>query len=156
MTRGRLAEAEAAARKAGADLSPQVDAGLSSSDSDGTTSHEISLAASYEADLRGRLKAGVDSAHQSWLASREALDLATITLSAEVADTWHQLIEQRGQEGLPSEQLQALLLRILERQLELTAKDVERPPVAITPKARPITWKSSTPCGLTRAFSARN
>ena len=105
-TQARLAEAEALARKAGAVLAPQVDAGLSSSHSDGTTAHAINLAASYEVDLWGGLKASVDSARQSWLASREALDLAAITLSAEVADTWYELIEQRGQERLLSEQQQ--------------------------------------------------
>ena len=40
------------------------------------------------------------------MASREALDAAAITLTAEVADTWYQFIEQGGQIDLLNEQQQ--------------------------------------------------
>lgn len=115
-TQARLIEAEALARQTGANLFPQLGAGLFSSDSDGTTLNEASLAASYEVDFWGGLEADAESARQSWLASREALDAAAITLTAEVADSWYQLIEQQGQERLLSEQQQTnrQLLELLE------------------------------------------
>jgi len=105
-TQARLAQAAALARKNGALLYPQLNAGLSSADTDGTSSHVGTLAASYELDLWGGLQAQADSARQSWLASRGALDTAAVTLTAEVADTWYQLIEQAGQIELLSEQQQ--------------------------------------------------
>ncbi|WP_321527583.1 TolC family protein [Sedimenticola selenatireducens] len=105
-TQARLAQAAALARKSGAVLYPQLNAGLSSADTDGTSSHVGTLAASYELDLWGGLQAQADSARQSWLASRGALDTAAVTLTAEVADTWYQLIEQAGQIELLSEQQQ--------------------------------------------------
>lgn len=103
-TRARLDQAAALARKTGAQLLPQVDAGLSIKESDGTRSYVGSLAASYELDLWGGLQAETESARQAWLASREALDAAAVSLTAEVADTWYQLIEQSGQIELLSEQ----------------------------------------------------
>ncbi|KAA3621886.1 MAG: TolC family protein [Proteobacteria bacterium] len=103
-TEARLAQAAALARKTGAQLAPQIEAGLSSSTTDGTDSHTGSLAASYELDLWGRLDAEAESARQSWRASREALDAAAITLTAEVADTWYQFIEQGGQIDLLNQQ----------------------------------------------------
>jgi len=105
-TRARLDQAAAVARKTGAQLLPQVDAGLSRQESDGTRSYVGSLAASYELDLWGGLQAETESARQAWLASREALDAAAVSLTAEVADTWYQLIEQTGQIELLSEQQQ--------------------------------------------------
>lgn len=61
-TQARLAEAGALARKTGAQLLPQINAGLSSSNTsssstDGTSSHTGSIAASYELDLWGGLDA---------------------------------------------------------------------------------------------------
>ncbi|WP_052761146.1 efflux transporter outer membrane subunit [Sedimenticola thiotaurini] len=105
-TRARLDQAAALARKTGAQLLPQVEAGLSRKESDGTRSYVGTLAASYELDLWGGLQAETESARQSWLASREALDAAAVSLTAEVADTWYQLIEQAGQIQLLQEQQQ--------------------------------------------------
>ncbi len=105
-TQARLAEAAALARKTGAQLLPQINAGLSSSDTDGTSSHTGSIAASYELDLWGGLEAETEAARQTWMASREALDAAAITLTAEVANTWYQRIEQGGQIDLLNEQQQ--------------------------------------------------
>lgn len=105
-TQARLDQAAALARKSGAMLYPRLNAGLSSSDTDGTSSHVGTLAASYELDLWGGLREEAESARQSWLASRETLDTAAVTLTAEVADTWYQLIEQEGQIDLLNAQQQ--------------------------------------------------
>ncbi|WP_164549126.1 efflux transporter outer membrane subunit [Amphritea opalescens] len=105
-TQARLAQAEALARKSGASLYPQLQAGVSNTSTEGDNSYSGSLAASYELDLWGGLQAASESARQSWLASREALDAAAITLTAEVADTWYELIEQSGQIKLLNEQQQ--------------------------------------------------
>lgn len=105
-TQARLAQAAALARKSGAQQSLQINAGLSSSNTDGSSSHTGSIAASYELDLWGGLEAEAESARQSWMASREVLDAAAITLTAEVADTWYQGIEQGGQINLLNQQQQ--------------------------------------------------
>jgi len=63
-TQARLAQAAALARKTGAQLSPQIEAGLSSSNTDGTGSHTGTLAASYELDLWGGLEAEAESARR--------------------------------------------------------------------------------------------
>jgi len=105
----RLDQARAAARKAGADLYPQIDgkAGL-----DGTVSKPgnsaslmLGVAATYEIDLWGRVRATQRAAQLDALASREALRAAAISLSAEVATVWYQLVERQGQLGLLTEQI---------------------------------------------------
>ncbi|MDO6562803.1 efflux transporter outer membrane subunit [Amphritea sp. 1_MG-2023] len=105
-TQARLDQAAALARKTGAQLYPQVSVGLSANRTDDSDSYSASLAASYELDLWGGLAATTESARESWLASREALDVAAITLTAEVADTWYEMLEQAGQIALLTQQQQ--------------------------------------------------
>ncbi|MDT8443419.1 MAG: TolC family protein [Desulfuromonadales bacterium] len=101
----RLEQARAVARRAGADLIPQLngEAGGSSSsshiDSRSNTSQNfnLGLVASYEIDLWGRIRSTSEAAELDALASRELLQTAALTLSAQVATTWFQLVEQRGQ-----------------------------------------------------------
>ncbi|MEW6520508.1 MAG: efflux transporter outer membrane subunit [Thermodesulfobacteriota bacterium] len=110
----RLDQAAAVARKSGADLLPGLDgtAELSrrtvknaGADRDSSSSHTLGLAASYEIDLWGRVRAGRQAAEFDLLASREDLQAAAITLSAEVAASWYQLLEQRQQITLLQEQI---------------------------------------------------
>ena len=99
-----LEQAQALARKAGAELVPQVnldaDAARSWTNAEGQPSassrYSAGVGASYELDLWGRLASGHDAARRDAAASAEELRSAAISLTAEVASTWYQLIEQRA------------------------------------------------------------
>lgn len=122
----RLAQAEAAARKAGANLWPSVtgtfDARRTRGEVDGRVPDEIvngtdlslGAVASYEVDLWGRVRSTRDAAALDVLATREQLQAAAITLSAQVAATWYGLVEQRGQVAVLENQI-----RVNEDVLEL-------------------------------------
>ncbi len=90
----RVIQAELALRSAGAALFPSLSLGASSgarnTDGSETRSTEISLGASYELDLWGRLAAGVDASRASLAASRFDRDAARLSLMASVATTWFQ------------------------------------------------------------------
>ena len=101
----RLSQAEAEARSAGADLFPTLDAEVENSRNryreDGQTSeghsYSLGLTASYELDLWGRIRSSRDAAVFDMQASEQDLQAAALTLSAQVAGTWYQLVEQYGQ-----------------------------------------------------------
>ena len=101
----RLDRARAVARKAGADLGPQLNAeagagatsSRSNSRTDSSQSFNLGLVASYEIDLWGRIRSTSEAAELDAQASAESLQTAALTLSAQVATTWFQLLEQRGQ-----------------------------------------------------------
>jgi NodT family efflux transporter outer membrane factor (OMF) lipoprotein len=109
----RLDGARAVARKAGADLIPQLngEAGLSTtssrinSQSNSSQIFNLGLAASYEIDLWGRIRSTVDATEMDALASEESLQTAALTLSAQVATTWFQYLEQLGQIEILEQQL---------------------------------------------------
>jgi NodT family efflux transporter outer membrane factor (OMF) lipoprotein len=105
----RLDQARAVARKAGAGLYPALNA---EADLAGTISKEsksaslqLGLAASYEVDLWGRVRATRDAARLDLLATRKALEATAISLAAEIATAWYQLVERRGQLALLGRQL---------------------------------------------------
>ena len=101
----RLDQARAIARKAGAEFIPQLsgEAGADSTKSrinshtDSSHSYNLGLAASYEVDLWGRVRSSYEAAELDAQASAEYLQTAALTLSSQVATTWFQLLEQRGQ-----------------------------------------------------------
>jgi len=109
----RLDQARAAARKAGADLFPSLDAQggyeRTRRDTNGTVSYASSysagLVASYELDLWGRVRADRAAAHLEGRATEQDLAAAAITLSADLAMTWYRLVDQYGQQRLLEEQL---------------------------------------------------
>ena len=115
----RLGKANAIAAKAGANLVPEVSgiAGAAYTDSSETTdssdqlrnkeNYSLGLAASYEVDLWGRVKAEKQSANLSAAASRDDLNGAAITIAAEVAERWVRIIAQRQQKILLQRQLTA-------------------------------------------------
>jgi len=109
----RLDQARAVARRAGAELWPQL-----SGEATGSTtrlrsdSHDesfndfsLGLSASYEIDLWGRINSTQEAAELDAMASAQALQTAALTLTARVASTWFRLIEQREQIILLEEQL---------------------------------------------------
>ena len=92
----RLRQAEASARLAGAERLPRLDGNLAagrqarlggSPDVDGN-SYSGALAASYEVDLWGRVRASRDSALFAAEASRFDRDALRISLGAAVAESW--------------------------------------------------------------------
>lgn len=109
----RLEQAQAILRQNDSERQPQLDgaAGLSrttrhsSANNTSSTSYSLALAAQYEVDLWGRVRAGYKAAQQDVLAAQEDLLAASITLSAEVAANWYRLIEQRLQLELLDKQI---------------------------------------------------
>ncbi len=110
----RFERAEAQARKAGADMKPSLAAAAGASyakiktDDSGSTElkdYSIGLAASYEVDLWGRIRAARDSAVLVAEASREDLNAAAMTVAAEVTDRWVAILSQRLQLQLLEQQV---------------------------------------------------
>jgi len=141
----RLAQAVAVARRADADLYPQVDASVSaardvteSAGGGGTivggsivggggggrsysNEYTLNLNASYEVDVWGRVRAAVEAADQRVRASEQDLHAAAMSLSAQVANTWYRLVEERARLDLIREQT-----RTNEQSLELVRARFER------------------------------
>jgi outer membrane protein, multidrug efflux system len=109
----RLDQARATARRSGAAMLPSLTgttgvARTGAKTAAGTahgTGYSLGLAASYELDLWGRVRATRDASVLDALASAEDLNAAVMTLSADVATTWYKLVEQRGQIKLLDEQI---------------------------------------------------
>jgi NodT family efflux transporter outer membrane factor (OMF) lipoprotein len=95
----RIIEAEAVARQVGASLVPALDGqGTYSSTRDYQTdksrkNYFLGLEASYEIDLWGRLRAQTDAAVLEAMATEADYHTAVISIAAEVATTWFQLVE---------------------------------------------------------------
>lgn len=119
--RDRLVQAEASAKKAGADLTPSlngkafVDQEWAYQDNSSRSSNtfRLELAASYEVDLWGRLRFKRDAALLDVDASAADLQTAAISLASEVAKVWYQIAEVKKQIELAEEQ-QRLNQNILE------------------------------------------
>jgi len=110
----RLDQMWALAARSAADLRPTVDGSVgvsrstsetSDTDRSSETAYSLGLSASYEVDLWGRLRASRDAARFGALATAEDLAATAMTLSAEIANTWYQLVEAHGQLRLIDEQL---------------------------------------------------
>ncbi|WP_165855520.1 efflux transporter outer membrane subunit [Marinobacter sp. JSM 1782161] len=98
--RARLRQARAAARIAGADQLPTLDAnadaGITRQDGSSSENYRVGASASYEVDLWGRIGAGVESARLEAQASEADLDAAYISLTASTADTFYRVLRQRA------------------------------------------------------------
>jgi NodT family efflux transporter outer membrane factor (OMF) lipoprotein len=109
----RVDRAYAVARKADAAFVPQVDGDVGlgaqksrfNSRTDSSQSYSLGLAASYEVDLWGRLDSISAAAELDAQASNEELRTAALTLSAQVAATWFQILEQHGQLEILGQQI---------------------------------------------------
>ncbi|GHC44354.1 membrane protein [Roseibacillus persicicus] len=106
----RLRQAEAVLRQTKSELGAKVDGELSGSVldvSEGSIggSYGLGLGASYEVDLWGRIRTRVSAEKLRTQASGEDYRAAAISLSAEVATTWMQLLEARAQQELLQEQI---------------------------------------------------
>ncbi|MBU1565809.1 MAG: efflux transporter outer membrane subunit [Proteobacteria bacterium] len=104
----RLKQAEALARKAGADLAPTLEAksliGSTRTRNDGATDNSnnltIGVRAAYEIDLWGRMKALQDADLFNAHASREDLQSAALSLAAQLANIWYRLAASHSQTEL--------------------------------------------------------
>jgi len=109
----KLDQARATAAKEGAPLWPSMDGSAGASRTVRKTNagrvytNELSLGlvASYEVDLWGRVRSTHDAARLDVSATKEDLHAAAITVTAEIAKAWYQLIEQEGQLKLLDEQV---------------------------------------------------
>jgi len=116
----RLDQTRALAVQAGAALYPDLTgtAGANyarqrfDSGSRNTVTNEdyfLGVISSYELDLWGRIRSGRESALLEVTATREDLNTAAMTLAAEVANRWVNLISQRMQKRLLEHQLETNL-----------------------------------------------
>lgn len=119
ITREKIVEAQAIARQAGAPLIPSVDGVGAASTTRNHTSdttrgnYLLGLAASYELDLWGRLRSRRDAALLEVEATEADYHTAALSLGAEVAVTWYQLLET------------SLQLELLAKQKEINSKVLE-------------------------------
>ncbi len=114
----KVRQAEASARKAGADLSPSLDGNLggekqwqqTKTDAKGRSSSEsktffTGLSAGYELDLWGRLAALHTSEILEYEATREDLEAASVTVAADVVTAWVDILSLRRQIAILEEQI---------------------------------------------------
>lgn len=110
----RLAQVQALERQASASLWPRVDAEARGSRTRSDFNDEVSysslyaagVAASYEVDLWSGLRSSQAAARLDTQAQRDAVDIAAITLSATLANTWYQLAEAKELVRITQEQIQ--------------------------------------------------
>jgi NodT family efflux transporter outer membrane factor (OMF) lipoprotein len=109
----RLRQSEAVARQFGAQNYPTLDgtAGAStrresiSGTETNTNNFSLGLVASYELDLWGRVRSNADATVLEAQATREQVQAAAITLSADIATVWFRLVEQNGRIEVLKEQV---------------------------------------------------
>lgn len=129
----RLVQTRALAVQAGAALYPDLtgtaEANYARQRSDNGSQKTISnedyslgVISSYELDLWGRIRAGRESALLEVTAAREDLNTAAMTLAAEVANRWVNIISQRMQKRLLERQLQTnlTLLELIELRFRMS------------------------------------
>lgn len=111
----RLKQARATAVQAGSNLYPDLSLSGESSirrqesdqGTDNTESYLLGLASSYELDLWGRIRSEREAALLAESATREDYNTAAMTLAAEVATRYVEVLSQRRQKQLLEEQLKA-------------------------------------------------
>jgi len=151
--RARLDQARATARKSGADLLPTLTGSADGSETryrneGGPTmqsgDYSLGLAASYEVDLWGRIRASRESELLTMAATREDLNTAAITLAGEISTAWVNLLSNRARQSLIRNQLKTnrTTLELLELRFDnslSTAVDVlqQRTTVARTKASLP-------------------
>ncbi len=120
--RARLRQARAQARKAGAPLIPGLNLNGEASKSQSYRNHDLvsdstevnaGLAASYELDLWGRIRAGQQAARRNADAALKDVQAAAVSVAGEVAATWVDLLAARQE------------ISILEQQIELNTTRLE-------------------------------
>ncbi len=136
---GRLRQAGATATQSAADKYPTLDmtggySHTSSYDGDAkknsqAESHSVGLKAGYEVDLWGKIESNAASGDLDYLASREDLNTAAMTVASEVVTRWLNIQTQRNKKRILAEQIKsnATYLELIElrfRNSIATALDV--------------------------------
>ncbi|MFT8243065.1 efflux transporter outer membrane subunit [Roseomonas sp. BN140053] len=113
----RIRQADAQLRIAGSALFPQLDGGANVTRSRpagsngnrfrGTTTYDLSLSASYELDLWGRIRSTTDAAAFTARASRFDAAAVGLTTEASVANTYFQVLEAAAELRVEEENLDA-------------------------------------------------
>lgn len=107
----RLQAAQAVSRREAAAFLPRLDGSAGGnargSNSGGSQTVELGLAASYEVDLWGRIQADVDAERFRAEAGRADYEATALTLSAEVALVWYRLLEAESSLELLEDQIEA-------------------------------------------------
>lgn len=124
-SRDRILEAAALARQSGAVLKPELDVTGNTTTSrnyqtdSSTDSFSLGLAAAYEIDLWGRLRATRDAELAKLKATEADYATAALSLAAEVAISWFELVENRLQIALLKQQQEtnAKVLEVITTQL---------------------------------------
>lgn len=106
----RLRQAEETAVRDGAPRFPFLNGNSNASRSRTNTNIQtdrfaVGLSVAYELDLWGRVRAFGSAARFDAQSSQEDLTAAAITLSSQMAKTWYNLLEQRGQLALLEKQI---------------------------------------------------
>lgn len=123
----RLQQAEAVALKTGADFYPEVSgSGLAREnwtkreETSSTTTLNLGLAASYEVDLWGRIRARTEAATLDVEARLADLQAAAVSITAQVGSTWYQIAEIKKEQELVVEQrtLNEQILEIITAQFK--------------------------------------
>jgi NodT family efflux transporter outer membrane factor (OMF) lipoprotein len=114
----RLRQARAVVAREGAQLYPELDGTFDATTREpGPPESELrfGLAASYEVDLWGRIRSSVDAERFRALATLADYQTVALSVSAEVARTWYELVEARSQSTLLAEQVETneTVLRLL-------------------------------------------
>jgi len=110
LAREKIQEARAVARQAGASLLPTLDGQGAITSTRNITENTrsdnflLGLAASYEIDLWGRLRNQRDAASLDAQATEADYHTAAVSLAAEVAIIWYQLVESDLQQDLLAQQ----------------------------------------------------
>jgi len=128
-----IAAGEGAARRLTVDATAGAEGSVTRREHENldTTDFRLGIAARYELDFWGRLRAREEAAGFDVRASEEEVRTAAISLSALVATTWYQLVERREQIALLEEQnrTNAQILELIElrfQQGQFAAADVLR------------------------------
>ncbi len=108
----RIEQAVAADKQAASFMFPEINAEASvkkewESDSTAENTYNTSLSLSWEIDLWGRISSTQKAALHNIMATREELEAAALLLSAGVAETYLQIIEQELQLVLLDQQIKA-------------------------------------------------
>jgi NodT family efflux transporter outer membrane factor (OMF) lipoprotein len=127
--RARLRQARAQARKSGAGLLPELDLTGETSKNQSYRDHDLAtettevnagLAASYELDLWGRIRAGQEAARLSADAALKDVQAAIVSVAGEVTSAWVDLLAARQEIALLKQQIE-----VNTTQLELQLKRFE-------------------------------
>jgi len=112
--RARLRQARAQARKAGSPLTPGLNLNGEASRSQSYRDHDLvndstevtaGLAASYELDLWGRIRAGQRAARRNADAALKDVQAAAVSVAGEVASTWVDLLAARQEISILEQQI---------------------------------------------------